>query len=114
MSRINKLTDKTVEIQALISVEEKFSTPKWVFLKYAAIKGVHFANGNGGITLKEKDLKDEEFIFNFLELCTCAGQPKRARTTRLQLFFKKWKLRTERFSCPKEFSRKIPTARLDV
>ena len=67
MSRINKLTDKTVEIQAFISVEEKFSTPKWVFLKYAAIKGVHFANGEGGITLKEKALKDEEFILEISE-----------------------------------------------
>ena len=62
MAKMDKLTEKKVELQPNIIVPEKFKKAKTAFLDYAARKGLSFLSGEGGILLKEKDLKEEEFI----------------------------------------------------
>ena len=59
MAKIDKLTEKKIEIQPNIIVEEKFKKAQSAFLDYAARKGLSFLNGEGGISLKEKALKEE-------------------------------------------------------
>ena len=67
MAKIDKLTEKKIEIQPNIIVEEKFKKAQSAFLDYAARKGLSFLNGEGGISLKEKALKEEEFILEIGE-----------------------------------------------
>jgi hexosaminidase len=56
-----------VEIQPFISVSEKFSKEKSVFLDYASRKNLNFSVGDGGIVFKEKPLNAEEFILEISE-----------------------------------------------
>ncbi len=62
MSRLDNLSQELVELKPFITAEDVFGTAKTVFLDYANRKGLLFAEGDGGITLTEKDLKDEEFV----------------------------------------------------